>query len=775
MLRGRMRPDTVGMPVESARVALRSTARLISLDADAAGTLPLVRRRESLSATHLTFEATAGGIPVDRGRVTVHVDRSGAVRLITANRAGMHGGRRPTFTRSESDIIETAFHLLEIEGALRGDVTVRRVVYPAGKGSVRAGWRVGIPATVPLGDWDILVDDATLDMVEVANLLRYVDGGGRVFDPNPIVALQERGYPAVDINKMEDMDDSAAAVPNEAYEYVTLRDLSEKDDEYGYLSGMYVATTPTGNRAYEPGSLSFNYDRGDDRFGEVMVYYHIDSYQRYLQQLGFDDVCNVRTLVNVNGTTQDNSFYSPRTGMILMGSGGVDDAEDADIIIHEYSHAIQTDIISDNFGAFLEASSLAEGISDYLPTSYFGNLGYTPAYLGEWDATAYTSWRPAYLRRVDTLKIYPDDIVGEPHDDGEIYSSALWHIRASVGQTVADQLVIESMFYMSTDVTFLEGRGAMIQADELLFDGAYADVIAAAFDARGIIAPEPVEGDLFTRDESPNLSIPDNNDLAISSSVFVPTDVIITAMTVTVDITHTYIGDLEVWLRAPDGTDVKLHDRSGGANQDLHVTYGLDWPPDGPGSLDDFVGIESRGTWMLRVRDKTEDQDVGTLNWWQLEIAPAVLSPPPPPDIDTNDGNDFETTLPEVQIAGSTVAGTVRVEVNGSTEGIRFTYGTAEWVYEGPLTPGENVYDITAVSETAASEPASVTVTYEPVQYSKFDINRDQTVNAVDVQRLVNELLGFPHKFGDAPADVNGDGTIDAIDVQLCINAALNR
>ena len=39
----------------------------------------------------------------------------------------------------------------------------------------------------------------------------------------------------------------------------------------------------------------------------------------------------------------DNSFYSPATRKIKYGSGGVDDAEDADVILHEYGHSIQDD------------------------------------------------------------------------------------------------------------------------------------------------------------------------------------------------------------------------------------------------------------------------------------------------------------------------------------------------------------------------------------------------------------------------------------------------
>jgi len=762
-LRARTRPAGFGgMPVETARRALRSTARLLYLDADTVDTLPLVRRRESISGTHLTFEGRAGGLPVDGCTVTVHTDRAGTVRLIRADRADLHGSPPPQFVRTESRIVETAFRHLDVRDPLRGQIEVRRVAYPAGKSSVRAGWRVTIPATSPLGDWDVLVDDETLDVVEVNDLLMYADGSGRVFIPNPVVALHD--------HTLEDWNDNNGAVPEAAYTFVTLREL----DGSGYLTGPFVATTPTTNRACEEPPFSFKYNREDDRFEEVMAYYHIDSYQRYIQDtLGFDNACNKRVLVNVNGTTQDQSYYSPATGTITLGSGGVDDGEDADIIVHEYGHAIQHDIIH-NFGSSHEAASIAEALSDYFAASYFADDydTYWPTLIGEWDATSYTSWRPAYLRRVDSTKVYPRDIEGEEHADGEIYSSALWSVRSSVGQTVADRIVIESMFYMPGDVTFLGGLDAMLIADEHLYDSAYADVITASFDARGIAVPVPIEGDVFTRDEEPDRPIPDNKPVGITSRIYVSSDVTISAMTVTVDITHTYIGDLEIWLRAPWGQEVTLHDRSGGAGHDLHTTYGLDRLPDGPGSLDDYVGAGSLGTWTLAVRDMAQ-ADTGTLNWWQLEIAPRAPVPPPPPVIETNGGMDFETDEPIVRLAGTTVAGTVSVEVNGSIEGVTFEYGTEGWQYDGPLVEGENRFEVTALSETAESAPRVITVTYRPAEHSKYDVNRDGHIDPVDLQRVINIALGLPPMPGDVPADFNGDATVDAVDVQLCVNAVL--
>lgn len=51
------------------------------------------------------------------------------------------------------------------------------------------------------------------------------------------------------------------------------------------------------------------------------------------------------------------------------------------------------------------------------------------------------------------------------------------------------------------------------------------------------------------------------------------------------------------------------------------------------------------------------------------------------------------------------------------------------------------------------------------------DLDDDGAVNAVDIQLVINAVLGVGDPGIDA--DVNGDGSVDAVDVQLLINAAL--
>ena len=50
---------------------------------------------------------------------------------------------------------------------------------------------------------------------------------------------------------------------------------------------------------------------------------------------------------------------------ITFGKGGVDDAEDAEVIVHEYGHSVQDDQVP-GFGPRLEAGSIGEAFGDYL-------------------------------------------------------------------------------------------------------------------------------------------------------------------------------------------------------------------------------------------------------------------------------------------------------------------------------------------------------------------------------------------------------------------------
>lgn len=78
---------------------------------------------------------------------------------------------------------------------------------------------------------------------------------------------------------------------------------------------------------------------------------------------------------------------------------------------------------------------------------------------------------------------------------------------------------------------------------------------------------------------------------------------------VTLDIIHTYRGDLVVDVIAPNGTAYNLHNRTGSSADDLHLNAKIPVP----------AGTPRNGTWRLRVQDQAAG-DVGYIDSWSIRL-----------------------------------------------------------------------------------------------------------------------------------------------------------
>jgi hypothetical protein len=309
-------------------------------------------------------------------------------------------------------------------------------------------------------------------------------GTASVFVSNPVEDLGNQS--------LRDQKDSAAAVPAAAYHTVTLTDL----DGSGFLRGRWAEIIgETGNPAYSP-TNTFVYNRSQDEFEQVMAYYWITESQKYIQSLGFG---STRRPVNmepqrlrINQWGIDNSFATTHKDEIRLGKGGVDDAEDGEVINHEYGHAIH---FSQNFAfASVEAGAISEGFGDYWAVTVTQvvrqRLGLPPlsdpACVADWDATSYDPTPPHCLRRVDSNLHYPENLVGQVHADGRIWSRALWDIRNALGNVRADTVILEGQFnFDGTTMTQLATR--TVAAAQSIYGTAVANTVRAQFVARGIL------------------------------------------------------------------------------------------------------------------------------------------------------------------------------------------------------------------------------------------------------------------------------------------------
>jgi hypothetical protein len=295
---------------------------------------------------------------------------------------------------------------------------------------------------------------------------------------------------------LTDMKDSAAAVPASAYAEVELRNL----DGSGYLSGDYVnVRTTTGKPAYSPINEYF-YTRDQDEFEQVMGYFWVNQAQEYLQSLGFGStlpaILDRSFDIRINQFGIDNSHFWDKHDFIRLGKGGVDDAEDAEVIVHEYGHAVHHDQV-EGFGSTIDAGAIGESFGDYLAVTVgldaAGDYGWPvlaeEACPMDWDAVSYTD-APHCIRRFDrniTLATRRNQV----HYDGQIWSRALWEIRQDyedLGLTTEgwDTTYILSQFDYAPDTSFQDAAETTYEL-ALARDGQpAAERVRLRFEQRGI-------------------------------------------------------------------------------------------------------------------------------------------------------------------------------------------------------------------------------------------------------------------------------------------------
>ena len=399
--------------------ARRCAARDYAGGASTTADLELIRVRESLLGTHYWYQQTYRGLPVLGGYYARHVDPMGREFLVRDGRlqVGALTSTVPSVPRSRAATAAT----------MRAEGHTRRADLAVLPGT-RHAWFGRSPGPRPPRT------DASLWMPARARSSRWrPDQGGHGIGAG--VRSEPRGH-AQD-ESLTDQNDADYAALQPAYKDVSLAQL----DGSGFLIGDFANIALKKNRAAFSSSLTFSFGRTDDRFEQVMAYYDATQAQTYIQSLGFTNVNNESQDFITDKFHGDNSFYIPSQDTISLGSGGVDDAEDAEVTWHEYGHAIQDDQVP-RFGTSNPAGSIGEGFGDYWAFTMSQqadspDTAITPlACIADWDSVSYTSTEPHCLRRVDTDKTMADnDPKGDVHANGEIWSRACTTSTRGWGRT----------------------------------------------------------------------------------------------------------------------------------------------------------------------------------------------------------------------------------------------------------------------------------------------------------------------------------------------------
>ncbi|MCB0394073.1 MAG: hypothetical protein KDD25_05910 [Bdellovibrionales bacterium] len=522
--------DSMIGSVQEAEIYLKE---LISSNKDRPIELSFVVQKQSLLGTHFYFVQTKNGDEIFESSAVLSVDKQGApyhyYSSIIPNAVPIDGFRFRVL-KNDSDLIEKAWDHISGYGRLLEKTKVKKECRPY-KGALYPFHVVDIATEGPRGYWRILISDVdgSVKSVEDRSLERKtsrasiesrlahknkkvdyrlaeknlfvepevsgptIDGNAQVFDPDPVTTLRDANL----------QDNAPASAFSNAIFRVNLQDLTVVGNEV-HLVGPWVKlkdfesprTAPT---TTQNGDWSFS--RGENGFTDAMTYYHIDRSQRYIQSLGFVDAKGIQfgpIEVDSDGLSgQDNSHYIPGSNRLAFGHGCVDDNQDADVILHEYGHAINYSINPQFSGG--DTGAMGEGFGDY-----WAGSGSLPAQNGDFQKYKVFNWDGASGcwegRRMDrlTAQYNHNKNYGAHQSVGDFVSDELWStplFQAHVAllglgkdRGAIDQIILEAQFGLGSRIKMRDMANSIVRAAEALYPGEeYADVFEEKFKSHKIL------------------------------------------------------------------------------------------------------------------------------------------------------------------------------------------------------------------------------------------------------------------------------------------------
>ena len=187
--------------------------------------------------------------------------------------------------------------------------------------------------------------------------------------------------------------------------------------------------------------------------------------------------------------------------------------------------------------------------------------------------------------------------------------------------------ITESCSFISLDSAKagVSGSGEVTAAGNISRATTFVIVTPSDPEAASVAVPieisSYVPGEIYPTADPMPLTIPDASVAGILSAVNVPADITIEAVFLGISITHPNISHITVDLISPSGTELRLHGGEA-TGRNLVTVYGALVEPEGPGSLNDFIGEPAMGNWYLHIVDD-DSANSGRLNTWRIYILAA--------------------------------------------------------------------------------------------------------------------------------------------------------
>lgn len=436
---------------EIAESFIGSFSKELGLQEGAVKTLKVEKILETDTTSHVVFQQYFQGCEVEGATLRVSMDSAGAVRHVTGHVVPAeeldYEIDAPTKEITEKMAIEAAKKHIGLKTLRHAKVIIKKIRFSIGAIFIPC-FKIQIMAKQPLGDYCIIVNAATGEVMESCNQMVFITGNGTAYPYHPL----KGGFEKVDLNN-----------------------LAGKDK----LSGKYINIINDDGPGATSTDASFHFEPADTHFDEVGMYYYMNLIHDYFSGLGFNKLNRPLNATVHYGDNYDNAYFSPWGNEFCFGDGSKLNnlAREESVAYHEYTHAVTSAIC--NLAYKNESGAMNEGWSDYFACTQDGDPK-----IGEWVMAKLN--RP-WMRNLSEFKKYPDDIQGEVHADGKIWGSVLWTLRTALGKDVSDKIIHKGRYYINNyNAKFVEGLDGILEADEAEFGGKHKDKILDVFAKHGI-------------------------------------------------------------------------------------------------------------------------------------------------------------------------------------------------------------------------------------------------------------------------------------------------
>jgi len=506
--------------------------------------LILTKTIESLRGTHYYFQQIANGVVIKEAELIVSIDRiNSQIYNIYNNTMPDEVPKIKVFsTISAEQALDIAWKSLKVHGPLMGPsktsleyrlindklmlVYVTHVaseapfghfehIIDASNGKILAKYDTAItrkkqstwPRSIddyqgPIWDRKALEKKLSLKAKEKTQRVRLSntqgDGKALVFDPDPRTTLKDRAL---------DNSSPAEAFEN-AYLLRDLKNLTFNGSEYS-LEGPWVTIAdfePPNSAPSKSADGNWSAKRGDNAFNDVMTYFHLDQNQQYIQSLGFTGEHGIQfgsIQVDSDGLNgADNSHYIPFSNSIAFGHGCTPDNEDADVILHEYGHAIHHSINSNWNGG--DTGAMGEGFGDYWAASYSistpNGFDFFPHEIFSWDGHGVNNpcWPGRILNALDARYDASSSYSAHSPISGGFQSDELWStplfqsllslLALGIPRQEVDRIILEAHFGLGANLSMREMANIIIRTANALYpQGPHANVFRDKFSHHNII------------------------------------------------------------------------------------------------------------------------------------------------------------------------------------------------------------------------------------------------------------------------------------------------